>query len=515
MSTSSPTPVLCQPTSYQLPPPPIRPKIEVDPSRLRPTSPFEEEDSLMGTVGLELTVFGLEHVSPDSARDHLMRILNELRNQYEFPPVNVRKADASSTLDYAYITLSSSVTSPRPDILEDLRLILNTLPNIYAIWRVCSGRDRTRRVFFSFSTDGEARSMLTPLREWFGARRFAIMAERITHPPSDSQTRISFDLFRESDVEQVLQTPPFLRGSTLCPGRPRYIIPKYGGEVAIGGIAGLGNLESCLNHHIQRDFGQDAIAYSRIELEDDVYCVIFKDWTTTQDFLKKTQDGLPAGWFTYGATIGKPTLLFSFNTQEAPPNPITRPASTASIESPVQVQFDAFRNEALQFTSTLNAALDRISLVEERQERNNQKLSRMIAAQFLIGDLNSDLLSHENEVHRLNDRYDRCQEQLCSLSGSSSDAHQQLTSSMQVINERRQVVSKEVESLRSEVRAIRHKLLSDSQLTLPSPTSTVTSSSLIRQHSPSSEGDQLATPWPFKDNGLMCNGLKSPSPVLG
>jgi len=510
MSTSAPTRILRQPTSHRLPPP-VHPRIEVDTSRLRLTSPFEEEGSSMGAVGFELTVFGLEHVSPDSARDHLICILDELRNQYDFPPVNVCKGDASSTLDYAYITLSSSVASPRPDILEDLRIILNALPNIRAIWRVCNGPDCTRRIVFSFSTDSEAHSMLTLLREWFGARHFAIMAEQITHPPSGSQTRISFDLFQESDVEQVLRTPPFLRGRTLCPGRPRYIIPKYGGEVAIDGIAGIGNIEG-LNHHIQREFGQNAIAYSRIELEDDVYCVIFKDWTTTQDFLKKTQHDLPAEWFMYGATVGKPTLLFSFNMQEGPPNPITRPVS---IESPVQVQFDAFRNEALQLISTLNAALNRISLAEERQERNSQKLTEMIMVQLLIGDLNSDLLSRENEVQRLTDRYDRCQEQLCSLPRSSSDAHQRLTSSMQDINERRQVVSKEVENLRSEVRAIRHKLLSASQLTLPSSTSTGTPPSLIRQCSFSSEGDQHDAPRPFKDNSVMRYGLKSPSPVLG
>ncbi|KAI5980617.1 hypothetical protein EDD15DRAFT_2381988 [Pisolithus albus] len=220
MATSRPTPILAQPSSYHPPPPPARPTISYgNRDRLSP-SLADEESSPMGTVGFELTVFGLDHQNPDSARDHLVRVLNDLRNRHTFPPVNVRRGDATSTLDYAFISLSSSISGPRPDLLEDLRLLLNTLPDLRA----------TRRLFFAFPNDNEAQSMLEPLREWFRARHMPIMAERTTHPPSTSQTRISFDLFNANDVDRAMREPPFIRGRTLRPGRPRFVVPLYGGE---------------------------------------------------------------------------------------------------------------------------------------------------------------------------------------------------------------------------------------------------------------------------------------------
>ncbi|KAI5991205.1 hypothetical protein EDD15DRAFT_2197634 [Pisolithus albus] len=297
MATSCPTPILAQPSSYRPPPPPARPMVNYGNRDRFSPSLADKENSPMGTVGFELTVFGLDHQNPDSARDHLVHTLNDLCNQHTFPPVNVRRGDATSTLDYAFISLSSSVSGPHPDLLEDLRLLLDAQPNLRATWRLCNGPDRSRRVFFAFPNDDEAQSMLTPLREWFRARRMPIMAERTTHPPSTSQTRISFDLFNGNNVDQIVREPPFIRGHTLRPGRPRFVVPLYGGEVAIGGIAGLGNVESSLNSHLCH----------RVELEDDVYCAVLRDWPSTQAFLHDNRDGLPTDWFLYGVSVGSPT----------------------------------------------------------------------------------------------------------------------------------------------------------------------------------------------------------------
>ncbi|KAI5980770.1 hypothetical protein EDD15DRAFT_2381295 [Pisolithus albus] len=204
MATSRPTPILAQPSSYH---PPARPTICYgNRDRLSP-SLADEESSPMGTVGFELTVFGLDHQNPDSARDHLGRCHFNSRLRLYLP--------------FLIHIWSSS---------EDLRLLLNTLPDLRATWRLCNGPDRTRRLFFAFPNDNEAQSMLEPLREWFRARHMPIMAERTTHPPSTSQTRISFDLFNANDVDRAMREPPFIRGRTLRPGRPRFVVPLYGGE---------------------------------------------------------------------------------------------------------------------------------------------------------------------------------------------------------------------------------------------------------------------------------------------
>ncbi|KAI6039092.1 hypothetical protein EDC04DRAFT_2603439 [Pisolithus marmoratus] len=419
----------------------------------------------MGTVGFELTVFGLDHQNPDSARDHLVHVLNDLRKQHTFPPVNIRRGDATSALDYAFISLSSSVAGPRLDLLEDLRLLLNTLPDMRAAWRLCNGPDRTCHVFFTFPSDDEAQSMLNPLREWFRARHMSIMAERSTHPLSTSQTRISFDLFNGDDVDRILREPPFLRGHTLCPGHPRFVVPLYGGEVAIGGIAGLGNVESSLNSHLHQRYGHDIIVGSRVELEDDVYCAILRDWSSTQAFLHDNQNGLPTDWFLYGVSIGKPTLLFSFNTQGAPPNPISCPMPFPTPENVIQPQLDYFRSEFGQFMSTLNTMFDRISQAEQCLEQNNQTLLGMMSAQYLLSDYRMNLLLLTNEQDRLNAQCDRYQDQLAATSDLPTCQH--LQAALGSANDRRSVVAAEIEQVRKETQAVRLSLAAHNRLALP------------------------------------------------
>ncbi|KAI5980747.1 hypothetical protein EDD15DRAFT_2381297 [Pisolithus albus] len=406
MATSRPTPILAQPSSYRPPPPPARPTISYgNRDRLSP-SMADEESSPMGTVGFELTVFGLDHQNPDSARDHLIRILNDLRNQHSFPPVNVRRGDATSALDYAFISLSSSVPGPRPDLLEDLRLLLNTLPDL--------------------------RSMLNPLREWLRARHMSVMAERTTHPPSTSQTRISFDFFNEDDVDRILREP-LIRGRTLRPGRPRFVVPLYVG--------------------------------SRVELDDDVYCAVLRDWPSTQAFLHDNQNGLPTDWFLYGVSVGKPTLLFSFNTQGPPPNPVSRPMPFSTPENTIQPQLDYFRSEFGHFTSTLNSMFDRISQAEQRLEQNNQTLLGMMSAQYLLGDYRMNLLLLTNEQDRLSAQCDRYHDQLATASDLPTRQH--LQAALQSANDRRSAVIAEIEQVRTETQAVRLSLTTHDRLTLP------------------------------------------------
>ncbi|KAI5994864.1 hypothetical protein EDC04DRAFT_2910425 [Pisolithus marmoratus] len=412
MATSRSTPILTQPSSYHPPPPPARPKISYGNRDRFSPSLADEESSPMGTVGFELTVFGLDHQNPDSARDHLVRVLNDLRNQHTFPPVNVRRGDATSALDYAFISLSSSVSGPRPDLLEDLRLLLNTLPDLRATWRLCNGPDRTRRVFFAFPSDGEAQSMLNPLREWFRAQRMSIMAERTTHPPSTSQTRLSFDLFNGDD--------------------------RYGHDVIVG---------------------------SWVELEDDVYCAVLRDWPSTQAFLHDNQNGLPTDWFLYGVSIGKPTLLFSFNTQGAPPNLVSRPMPFSTSENVIQPQLDYFRSEFGQFTSTLNTMFDRISQAEQRLEQNNQTLLGMMSAQYLLSDYRMNLLLLTNEQDRLNAQCDRYQDQLAATSDLPTRQH--LQAALGCANDRRSIVTAEIEQVRKETQAMHLSLAAHDHLALP------------------------------------------------
>ncbi|KAI5984925.1 hypothetical protein EDC04DRAFT_3003328 [Pisolithus marmoratus] len=434
MATSRPAPVLAQPVSYHPPPLPAHPVVSHgDQDRCSP-SPTPEENNPMGMVGFELTVFGLDHQNPDLACDHLVQVLNDLRNRHSFLPVNIHRGDATSALDYAFISLSSAVTGPCPDLLEDLHLLLNLLPDLWA------------------SCDSEAQSLLDPLCEWFQTRHMSIMVECTTHPPSSSQTHISFDLFDGTDVDHIMRELPFIHGRTLCPGHPCFVVPLYGGEVVIGGIAGLGNVEPSLNSHLCQWYGHDIIVCSWVELDDDVYCVVFKDWSTMQAFLHENQNGLPTEWFLYGVSVGKPTLLFSFNTQGAPPNPVSHCMAFSTLESTIQPQLDFFCIKFGHFMSMLNTMFERISQAEQQLEQNNQALLGMMSTQFLLGDYCMNLLLLTNEQDQLTTQYNHYQEQLAGSPDPSS--HQHLLVALKEVDDHCCSVAAEIEQVCIEMQAV-------------------------------------------------------------
>ncbi|KAI6023474.1 hypothetical protein EDC04DRAFT_3092534 [Pisolithus marmoratus] len=278
------------------------------------------------------------------------------------------------------------------------------------------------------------------------------MAEHTTHPPSSSQTCISSDLFDGADVDHIMREPPFIHGRMLRPGHPHFVVPLYGGEVAIGGIAGLGNVESSLNSHLCLCYGHDVIVSSWVELDDDVYCMVLKDWATMRAFLHENQGGLPTEWFLYGVSVGKPTLLFSFNTQGAPPNPVSRPVAFSTLESTLQPQLDFFCTEFGHFTSTLNTMFECISQAEQRLEQNNQALLGMMSTQFLLGDYRMNLLLLTNEQDWLTAQCDHYQEQLAASPDPSS--HQHLLVALKEADDCHCSVAAEIEQACIEMQAV-------------------------------------------------------------
>lgn len=66
-----------------------------------------ESSTLVTTLGLEITVQGLNHDTSTAARMHLKDILLTLEQQGEsFPPLNIVSASSVAPLDYVHISLS-------------------------------------------------------------------------------------------------------------------------------------------------------------------------------------------------------------------------------------------------------------------------------------------------------------------------------------------------------------------------------------------------------------------------
>ena len=64
----------------------------------------------------------------------------------------------------------------------------------------------------------------------------------------------------------------------------RYIQSVYGLEVAILGLKDVLSAMSVIDNYIRSAYG-DVIAFSRMALNGDAYCVVFKEWSQTSRFL--------------------------------------------------------------------------------------------------------------------------------------------------------------------------------------------------------------------------------------
>ncbi|CDO70490.1 hypothetical protein BN946_scf184569.g33 [Trametes cinnabarina] len=367
-------------------------------------SPVEDVDHFQGGYeGLELTVYGLEHTTPQSAANHLRRIIDdikavtELNDEVEtvFRAITVRQADTRNVLDYAYVSLSQDVIAqPRADILQALRkTILDSHPNIRAHWRTHAGLDKTRRLSFGMETQKEAQEMVAKLNEWLERKGFRYMTKFVSAPAGS--WRVTYDFFDPGDVEAILASPPVIGGRTFYPNRPRFIIPSYGYQIAILGCRDWQSARATLDKFIRdfaaREDGLDPVVYSHMELGGDVYTAVLRDWASTMkvadgyDDLKDFLAHHPLG--RHINPVPQPGLLYVLNGSGL----FFRQSSTPDRSSFELRQFrhelDAVRQQGLESMQTLfteyRRTNDTVASVQTGLERILAGMARLAALQSL------------------------------------------------------------------------------------------------------------------------------------
>ncbi|GJE96478.1 hypothetical protein PsYK624_126750 [Phanerochaete sordida] len=221
-----------------LPPPPSRPNLGL-PSRPAPQEAQEEEpppESQIGPQdGFQLTVYHLESTAPQSAADHLRKILHRVcdklppssaRNEI-FGALIVRQADVRKPYDYAFLLLDpEKVKSPRPDILQELRgCITEEEPSVLVSWRVAQGVDKSRRATFNVDSREQAEELMKKLDEWCANRGFRVLSRY----PSDytGRWRLVYDFARHADLDAIASSPPVIDHLMYYPTTSRLVQPLY------------------------------------------------------------------------------------------------------------------------------------------------------------------------------------------------------------------------------------------------------------------------------------------------
>ena len=99
-----------------------------------------------------------------------------------------------------------------------------------------------------------------------------------------------------------------------------------------------------IDHYIRATYG-DVIASSRLALNGDAYCVVFKTWAQTSQFLFDPFTTFDSGLgVSHSISNARPALPYVLNTDDLPISP--RPSDPSEASYPqLQAQFDLLQQK--------------------------------------------------------------------------------------------------------------------------------------------------------------------------
>ncbi|KAF5379464.1 hypothetical protein D9615_006597 [Tricholomella constricta] len=360
-------------------------------------------------TGLELTVSGLDRSGPQSAIDHLRKIVADLiKNGQDLPDLEITPGSyrtAQDNIDYATVLLTGPLkASPRPDVLELVRRTLDNVNGITALWRIQHGPDKSRQLAFATQNRQDASDLKNKLDSIFQHQHHEVQATTI----AKTGARVTYTFVHRNSVDVLVTNKPVLENrpggnpTTLTPIVPRYIQPLYGLEVAITNVGGYPQAQVIIDSYIRSKYGTDAWRSSRLELDGTVYTVILRDPDIITSFLTDPFEAFPDA--NQAFKPNKPDYLYNLNTASLPT--ITSTVRAASEESPfVRQQLDGLGMQIQTLSQALNKiTLDHHDLVEAMHSAQDRytnmftntivlqmKLSQQLLAQSELSSLRNSL----------------------------------------------------------------------------------------------------------------------------
>lgn len=342
---------------------PAQPKFE---PRDRSPLPSDESQQPASLVGLQLIVSGLERHDHQAAVAHMHRIIEEYNQAHpadRLPPLSVTPLDSRSPVDYVFLSIPPHASNqPRPDWLENIRNILCGIEGIHADWKVNNGPDRTRRIYFHGGDDVDANALKPQLDRYLANHQVATQGAYINR----ALNRVVYDLVSQDAVTWLRSNPPTFERRTYHPEQYRFIQPIYGLEVAITGLRGIDGAHQILDQYFNRKYG-NVVAHSRMELNDDVYCVIYSSWTVTCRVLSDPLEAFTGAGSAFSRLFATsdPYLLYLVNTVGVPTNlTCLSPSSTRAVASSeikiLRAELEDVRQQGISAMNSFHAILQDI-----------------------------------------------------------------------------------------------------------------------------------------------------------
>ena len=309
--------------NYHLQPNVRKPELDMPQSESSPPPDLDSNSTI--SAAMSLIVAGLSRTSNTSAMTQAKQLVNqhnESNPNNPLPPLNIATIDSRHSFDYVTISLSTDLTSePRPDILTDVKKFFQTHPGTIVTWSAGSGPDQSRRIFYKADNAEKLLDLEHGVKACLDNKRVAyqgVWTNRQLH-------RLYFDIVHPEAITWLLDHPIIVSGQNFVPHRPRFITPLYGGECVVFGFHTndtIQGIQPAINRYLRDTYGANCIAHSRMELDGDVFCVVFTDWSIASRFLNdpfRAFENDPIVGET--VTISKPILLYTYNTRGCPTNP--------------------------------------------------------------------------------------------------------------------------------------------------------------------------------------------------
>ncbi|KAF8164192.1 hypothetical protein BJ912DRAFT_1068476 [Pholiota molesta] len=353
--------------------------------------------NLIPLTGLELIVCGLDHTTSTSAHAHLTRIIDQLRQDGQLlPHLHIVSPSSGENLDYVFISLTGHLReNPRPDVLDRTRLILDAVDGIETTWKMMKGIDKSRQLYFVPDDRAQMSHIKEKLDTIFRSHHYDIQSSWLS-----SQTgRITYNFVNPSQIDNVFRTYPSVDGQLLEPKRPRFIPITYGLEVAINNVGDYPQARSMIDGYIEHKYataGGPIVRWSRLCLNDNVYCAVLKSPAITNRFLSE-----PFELFTNSPSPpSKPDFLFNLNTLGIPTT--TSFHQNPSQESPYMCQqLDNLHSQNTSLSQTLNNVCANQSTLVRELNNTQTQFTQLVSNMFALSSANSQLMMAHNDLNGL------------------------------------------------------------------------------------------------------------------
>ncbi|KAF5342054.1 hypothetical protein D9611_001789 [Ephemerocybe angulata] len=266
--------------------------------------------------GLELIVKHLDHSAPGSAFQHLNNLVKKFNETERIRLVAKPCQEWSATqnpIDFAFLAVSQP-NEIRPDILYNLIDYLNGVwkdeKGVKVEMKVTSGWDKTRMAVFRLETPNQSLDAFkSKMDSTFKSHQYRVQATW-----TNEKARKVWYVFLDDDVCQKLRdNPPFFPGFTHQRGQDRFIIPTYPLEVTVNNVGEIPMARNILDAYITRTYGDDALRWSRLCDNDNVYCAVLSHPSIVQAFLDDPCLAFDPRRLPPGHVPSDPRLLYSLN----------------------------------------------------------------------------------------------------------------------------------------------------------------------------------------------------------